>query len=175
MRTLEREQVVFRPRAEVFDFFSRAENLETITPKSLSFRILTPTPIVMQPGTTIDYELRLFGVPMRWQSLIEVFEPEERFVDVQLRGPYASWRHTHEFADAVGGGTVIRDRVDYDLPLGPLGSIAHALFVKRQLNAIFEHRQRVIEEMLGKGARDAGGDRAGRMGRPGEQVRLHVP
>jgi ligand-binding SRPBCC domain-containing protein len=145
---LERTQLVPRPRAEVFAFFADAGNLERLTPGFLSFKILTPAPIAMRPGTLIDYRLSLFGVGFRWRTEIEAFEPGVRFVDVQLRGPYRRWHHTHGFADAPGG-TLIGDRVEYQLPLGPLGELAWALVVRRQLDTIFEHRRRVIEAMWG--------------------------
>jgi ligand-binding SRPBCC domain-containing protein len=145
---LERSQRVPRPRAEVFAFFADAGNLERLTPPFLSFQVLTPAPIEMRPGTLIDYRLSLFGLPFRWRTEIEVFEPGVRFVDVQLRGPYRRWHHTHTFAD-VPGGTLIGDRVEYALPLGPLGELAHALLVRRQLDTIFAHRRQVIEAMWG--------------------------
>jgi ligand-binding SRPBCC domain-containing protein len=145
---LERSQLVPRPRAEVFAFFADAQNLERLTPGFLRFQVLTPAPIAMRAGTLIDYRLSLFGVGFGWRTLIEAFEPGERFVDLQLRGPYRRWHHTHTFADAPGG-TLIGDRVEYALPLGPLGELARALWVGRQLDAIFEHRRRVIEAMWG--------------------------
>ena len=113
----------------------------------MSFRIKTPQPIAMRPGTLIDYEIRLFGVPMKWRTLIDVFDREVRFVDLQLRGPYKMWRHTHTFED-VEGGTLVRDRVEYELPLGPLGSIAHTIFVKRQLQTIFDYRAQAMREIF---------------------------
>jgi ligand-binding SRPBCC domain-containing protein len=120
---LEREQVVPRARDGVFAFFADARNLERLTPSTLSFAISTPTPIEMRAGALIDYRIKLGVVPLRWRTLIEVFEPPARFVDVQLAGPYKKWRHTHEFAE-VDGGTAIRDRVEYELPFGPLGLLA---------------------------------------------------
>jgi ligand-binding SRPBCC domain-containing protein len=141
------EQLVRRSRSEVFEFFSRAENLERITPPSLRFRILTPQPIEMRSGTLIDYELRLWGVPFRWRTLIESYEPESSFVDVQLKGPYRVWRHTHTFSDHTDG-TLIRDRVEYELPFGVLGELPHRLFVRRQVEQIFRHRRAVIDELF---------------------------
>jgi ligand-binding SRPBCC domain-containing protein len=137
------EQWLPNPLEEVFSFFSRAENLEVITPDFLRFKILSPTPIQMARGTLIDYRLKLAGIPFRWQSRIDEWVPGRRFVDVQTRGPYKSWHHTHEFED-VDGGTLIRDTVKYSLSLGPLGRIAHALFVRRSLFRIFNHRKEVI-------------------------------
>lgn len=147
-RTLERTQLIARPRSEVFAFFSDATNLERITPPFLRFRIVTPTPIDLREGTLIDYRLSLFGVPFSWRTRIEVFEPERRFIDTQLRGPYKVWRHLHEFED-VEGGTLMRDRVDYDVPLGPLGDVARALFVTRTVERIFDHRAETIAALLG--------------------------
>jgi ligand-binding SRPBCC domain-containing protein len=137
--SLEREQVVARPLAEVFDFFSRAENLEALTPNFLRFSILTPPPIEMKAGAVIEYRLSLYGIPVRWKTLIEVWEEERRFVDLQVKGPYRTWRHEHRF-EAAGGSTVMRDRVDYSLPMGPLGGLAHALFVRRSVRRIFDSK-----------------------------------
>jgi ligand-binding SRPBCC domain-containing protein len=145
---LEREQRIPRPRAEVFRFFADAHNLERITPPGLRFRILTPGPIVMRAGAIIEYQLRLFGVPFRWRTVIETWDPPARFVDVQERGPYRVWRHTHTFEE-VSGGTLMRDRVEYQLPFGPLGRLVHGLFVERQVAAIFAFRQQVVARQLG--------------------------
>lgn len=149
MHRLERCLVIPRPRAEVFAFFSDARNLEAITPSSLRFRIATPLPIEMGPGTRIDYSLSLFGVPLRWRTLIALWQPDERFIDEQERGPYAVWRHLHEF-EAAGSSTRMRDVVDYALPFGALGSAAHALCVRRMLKLIFDHRENAICERFGR-------------------------
>lgn len=149
MQILVREQVLARPRPEVFDFFSNAENLERITPKFLNFRMVTPTPIPMGVGTLIDYRLSLFGAPFGWRTLIEEWVPEERFVDTQLRGPYALWHHTHLFEDAPGGGTLMRDVVRYEAPLGPLGRVAERLFVDRTVERIFDFRREATERLFG--------------------------
>lgn len=148
---LERTQLVPRPRGQVFAFFADAHNLERITPGFLRFRIVTPGPIAMRQGTLIDYRLSLFGVPFGWRTLIERYEPDERFVDVQLAGPYRRWRHTHVFEDAPGG-TRMLDRVEYQLPLGPLGALAYALMVRRRLEIIFDHRRLAVDRLLGAGA-----------------------
>jgi hypothetical protein len=151
---LEREQLIARPRDEVFAFFEDAGNLERLTPAFLKFRIVTPRPIEMRQGTIIDYRLRLFGAPLTWRSLIEIYEPKTRFVDVQLRGPYRAWRHTHTFEDA-RGGTLMRDRVEYALPLGPLGDVARAVFVRRTLERVFDFRGETIASIFGAGDRRA--------------------
>lgn len=145
---LEREQILPKPRAEVFAFFADATNLARITPPFLGFQILTPTPIAMGPGTLIDYRIRLHGVPMVWRTRIDVYEPGVRFVDRQLRGPYRLWVHTHDFSD-VPGGTAMKDRVEYQLPFGPLGAVSHALFVRRTLTQIFDYRREVIANTFG--------------------------
>ena len=145
---LEREQLVPRPRSEVFAFFADAANLERLTPASLRFEIKSAVPIEMRAGALIDYEIALFGVKLRWRTLIEVFEPETRFVDVQLKGPYRRWRHTHEFVDAPGG-TLVRDRVEYEMPFGPLGDLVRVLFVERQLASIFDFRRQRVDAIFG--------------------------
>ncbi len=144
---LERAITLKKPRTEIFPFFADARNLERITPGFLRFRILTPGPITIHAGTYIDYELRLSGIPFRWRTLIEEFTPNESFVDVQISGPYKSWHHRHEFRD-VPGGTEMRDTVDYELPFGVFGSIAHALFVRRSLKHIFDHRNETVKQIF---------------------------
>ena len=157
---LRREQLIGRPRHEVFAFFSDASNLEQITPGFLKFRITTPKPIEVREGALIDYRLSLFGVPFTWRTRIEKYEPEERFVDTQLRGPYRVWNHLHEFEE-VPGGTKMTDRVEYEVPLGPLGSIARVLFVRRMLEAIFDHRAKTIARLFeGDASPDRAEDRA---------------
>jgi ligand-binding SRPBCC domain-containing protein len=145
--TLERQQTIPRPRSEVFAFFEDAANLGRITPPFLRFRIATPPPIAMGVGTLIDYRIALFGVPMRWRTRIDVYEPQVRFVDTQLRGPYRLWRHTHEFRDEPGG-TLIIDRVEYALGFGFAGSIARALFVRRTLERIFDYRSATVSAIF---------------------------
>lgn len=145
---LERSQLIPRPRSEVFAFFADAANLERLTPDFLRFKIETPLPIDMRAGAQIDYRLSLMGVPVRWRTRIGSWEPPERFSDDQERGPYALWHHVHEF-EAVGGQTRMCDRVDYRLPLGPLGALARALWVRGTLERIFDYRRRVIEELFG--------------------------
>jgi ligand-binding SRPBCC domain-containing protein len=146
---LKRSLFISRPREEVFAFFADAENLERITPAFLQFQILTPRPIVMQVGSLIDYQLRLFGISFRWRTRIDTFEPISSFTDIQLTGPYRTWRHRHEFA-AVPGGTEMHDQVEYELPFGPLGTIARELFVRRAVDRIFDHRNATILEIFRK-------------------------
>lgn len=143
---LETESLLPLPRESVFPFFAAAENLETITPRELGFRIVTPTPVRMASGTLIDYRLRLFGVPFRWRTRISVWDPPHRFVDEQLNGPYHTWLHLHEFHE-VEGGTLIRDQVRYRLPLHPVGEIIHPL-VRRQLARIFRFRAAAVQGLL---------------------------
>lgn len=144
VHVLTREQVLPATPDEVFPFFGDARNLEAITPPFLGFRVVTPEPIEMRSGTLIEYRLRLHAVPIRWRTTIAVWDPPHRFVDVQLSGPYTLWHHTHDFERAGDGGTLMRDTVRYALPLGPLGEIAHAALVRRDLARIFDFRRDAV-------------------------------
>jgi ligand-binding SRPBCC domain-containing protein len=145
--TLKRELRVRHSLPEVFEFFSRAENLERITPPWMRFRILTPPPIEMKPGTTIAYALRVRGIPLRWLTEIERWNPPYEFVDFQAKGPYQLWHHTHRFSE-VEGGTSIVDIVHYALPFGPLGRLIHRLQVARDLERIFDYRAHRIQALF---------------------------
>jgi ligand-binding SRPBCC domain-containing protein len=148
---LERSQIVPRPRHEVFAFFSDVANLQKLTPDFLNFEFLSPLPIAMRAGATVEYRLRLFGVPVRWKTEIELFEPDSRFIDIQSRGPYRSWRHVHQFTDRPGG-TRVEDQVAYSLPLGKLGDAVGSSWVRRSLDRIFDYRRDRITELLGGAA-----------------------
>lgn len=147
--TLARTQCVAAPLDEVFPFFATPENLETITPPLLRFEMLTPRPVEMREGALFDYAIRTRGVPLRWTTLITKYEPPHRFVDVQLRGPYGYWHHTHTFAETADGGTSIGDEILYQMPFGPLGRLAHWAVVRRDLERIFAYRRQVIAERFG--------------------------
>jgi hypothetical protein len=142
------EQLVPRKLEEVFDFFSRAENLETLTPDFLHFKIVSVNPQPVQKGTLIQYKLRVRGLPLRWTSEIREWNPPTQFVDIQTRGPYKLWRHTHRFV-AEGNNTRIVDEVLYDLPFGALGRIAHSVMVKSDVEKIFHYREMKIRELFG--------------------------
>ena len=111
--TLRREQVLPGTPEEVFPFFADARNLEAITPPLLRFEVVTPGEIPMRVGTLIQYRLTLRGISLNWLTSIQEWEPSRRFVDVQVRGPYALWHHTHEFAAHGERETLMTDTVRY--------------------------------------------------------------
>jgi ligand-binding SRPBCC domain-containing protein len=136
-------------RADVFAFFANPKNLERITPSFLAFRILTPTPVDMRAGTLIDYRVGLRGLPMKWRSQITTWEPPARFADVQVRGPYRSWQHTHAFEER-DDGTLVVDTVQYALR-GPafLASVINRLVVAPDLTRIFAFRHEALQDAFG--------------------------
>jgi ligand-binding SRPBCC domain-containing protein len=148
IHTLRREQVVDADPDAVFAFFADPFNLEAITPPLLRFAVVTPAPIAMGVGAFIQYRLRVHGVPVRWDTLIQSWEPPRRFVDVQVRGPYRLWHHTHELSALDDGRTLMRDTVRYALGFGALGALAHRLVVRRDLEAIFAYRAQRVPQLL---------------------------
>ncbi len=148
MYTLRRQQCLPGTPEEVFEFFADAHNLEAITPPLLRFRMLTPNPITMGAGTLLRYRLKVRGLPVRWLTVIQEWDPPHRFIDEQLEGPYALWHHTHTFEPDEDGGTVMRDLVRYALPLGALGGLAHRLLVRNDLERIFDYRAQAVAARL---------------------------
>lgn len=148
---LKRSITIDLPRAEVFDFFAEAGNLERITPPELNFQIITPQPLELKKGALIDYKLSLHGIPMSWRTEITEWNPPHSFVDTQLSGPYSQWIHRHTFTELEPNKTLIEDEVKYRLPLEPLGDLAHFI-VRGQLENIFNYRETAVAEIFGKSA-----------------------
>lgn len=141
------EQWVPQPIDQVFEFFSNPNNLETLTPDFLHFKIVKISHPKIREGTVLDYQLKLHGVPICWQSKINDWVPGKRFSDLQTRGPYAFWHHTHEFYEA-RGGTVIRDNVVYKFPGWVPGDILGHNFINKDLEKIFMFRREQIKKLF---------------------------
>ena len=141
------EHTVNRTLDQVFEFFSRAENLEKITPEWLNFKILTPLPITMEQDTLIDYQIKMMGLAMTWKTGITTWEPQIRFVDTQLKGPYRRWIHEHRF-EAADGRTIMYDSVEYAIPAGFLSGLINKFFVEPRIQSIFSHRKQIIDQLF---------------------------
>ena len=145
--TMRTSQLVPAPIERVWAFFSRPENLGRITPSSMGFVMKAPV-TDLGDGSLIDYTIRpLLGIPAGWRSRIEGWNPPFGFRDVQLKGPYKRWVHTHTLT-AVDGGTRVDDVVEYQLPLGPLGRLAHGWLVRPELERIFAYRRYAVDAVF---------------------------
>ena len=140
---LHSESMLAVPVDDAFAFFADAWNLERITPPWLEFRIRTRRPLDMREGTTLDYRIRLHGVPIPWRTRIDVWEPGARFVDRQVVGPYHWWRHEHRF-EATAGGTRVIDRVEYM----PRVAWLSRRWVQRDVERIFAYRREALAREL---------------------------
>lgn len=135
---------------EAWDFFSSPKNLKEITPDYMGFHIRSDYDGKMYPGQIIEYTVKpVLGIPMYWMTEITQVKELEFFIDEQRVGPYNMWHHQH-FFKKIDGGVEMDDLIHYRLPLGILGSFAHVLFVKKQLQGIFDYRYQVLEERFGK-------------------------
>jgi ligand-binding SRPBCC domain-containing protein len=145
---LSRETIVELPVEEVFDFFASAANLGLLTPPSMGFRFREDPPQQLSAGVMIRYRVELAGIPINWDTRIVEWDPPHRFADVQDHGPYSHWTHIHTFDAIDEHRTLMRDRVVYGVPLGPIGEVARRLFVDAQLESIFDYRQRAFQAVL---------------------------
>ena len=137
---LQRSQIIGERLEQTFRFFANPRNLERLTPAFLRFEFLEPPPPEVRPGTILLYRLRLHGIPVNWRTRIETVETPTRFIDIQEKGPYSLWRHTHTFKSLGEKLTEVEDSVEYALPFGVLGQVARYLFVERDLGQIFAYR-----------------------------------
>ncbi len=145
---LEFEQFIDLPIEDVFDFFSKPENLSLITPPRLRFDILTPTPLEMKEGQLIDYSLKiLYLIKLHWRTLITDYQKPYKFIDQQIKGPYTLWHHTHTFEEQ-DGGTLIKDNLKYVIPFGWMGRAIHFIYIKHDINGIFQYRHKILNDIF---------------------------
>ena len=151
VHTLTHKQQIPATGEVVWDFFSNARNLQVITPEYMEFRVLNEEPLgEIYPGMLIRYKVSpLMKVPLFWMTEITAVRRYRLFVDEQRKGPYKMWHHQHLFEEN-DKGVLMTDIVHYELPLGPLGSLAHGLVVKKQLKEIFDFRRQKVEELFGR-------------------------
>jgi ligand-binding SRPBCC domain-containing protein len=143
------ETKLYRSLDEIFDFFSNAENLNTVTPTEVEFSMLTPTPIKMQVGTLINYRIKLMGIPFYWRTHINVWEPPYRFVDEQVKGPYILWHHEHTF-EQKDGYVLMTDKLHYLSPGWFLEPLINRFFVTPQIKKIWQYRDQQFKKLFGK-------------------------
>lgn len=163
------EQHLPYPVEQVFAFFADPDNLPLLMPAWQYARIeqqsLVPPPIQSNPsapqirasgvGSHVTLSFRPFPFsPFRlhWQAEISEFVWNEHFCDAQLRGPFAYWNHCHYIRQVNESGmdaTLIADNVEYELPFGIAGQIAHRLFIRRQIERTFAYRQVQLARILG--------------------------
>ena len=136
---------------KAWEFFSSPGNLALITPPEMEFKILSHNlEKEIYEGMIIDYRVKpLLGIPVKWRTRIGKTMLHESFSDNQIEGPYSVWEHNHYFTSQ-NGGTMMRDVVNYDLPLGIIGNIMHSLVVRKKINYIFEFRKSILEKMFNK-------------------------
>jgi len=136
---------------QAWDFFSSAKNLSKITPPEMSFVIKTNLDDrEVYEGLLIDYTVKpILGIPLPWRTEIYRVEKPHLFADRQLRGPYKIWDHTHSFVQT-DIGVLVKDNVNYELPLGFLGEIAHFIFVKKKIENIFKFREQALKQLFPK-------------------------
>lgn len=144
-----KDQFVPSSPERIYPFFSKAENLETLTPPWLNFKITSKSTEDVSQGTLIDYKLKIHGVPIKWRTLIKEWEVNKYFVDEQLKGPYKKWYHLHTF-EPVNGGCLVRDEVTYRVPFSILGKLLLSKWISKDVNQIFSYRQKRIQDMFSK-------------------------
>ncbi|OEJ98543.1 cell division inhibitor [Flavivirga aquatica] len=135
---------------QAWEFLSNPKNLKTITPEYMGFNILSGADKPMYAGQIIQYIVTpILGIKIKWITEITHSLDKQYFVDEQRFGPYALWHHKH-FIKEIDGGVEIEDIIDYKIPFGVLGQLAHPILVKPKLEEIFSYRTQKLEELFGK-------------------------
>jgi ligand-binding SRPBCC domain-containing protein len=145
---VERRLLIGRGRPEVFAFLADPHRASRLLPPWLRVQLLTDSAVPVGAGTVLDFRVACLGLSFAWRAFVREFDPPFRFLDVQLRGPFARWEHRHRFL-AVGDATLMEDRLVYRLPLGVAGRAAHAVVVARLMAAAWRYRTRRIGMLLG--------------------------
>ena len=145
---LKYKQKINRSIDEVFNFFKNPNNLSKLTPERLDFNILTPLPVKMKDGQLIDYTITLFGKKVHWRTIITDYIEPDMFIDQQIKGPYLLWHHKHEFIQIHNDAVEMIDEVNYAIPFGFLGQIAHYFYVRKELEYIFKYRNEIINQLF---------------------------
>ena len=142
------EQFIDLPIEDVFNFFSKPENLSLITPPRLKFDILTPTPLQMKEGQLIDYSLKImYIIKLHWRTLITQYSKPYKFIDQQIKGPYSLWHHTHIFEEK-DGGTLIKDDLMYAVPIGFFGQLINSIYIQYDVKSIFKYRHKILDQIF---------------------------
>ncbi len=134
---------------QAWDFLSDPKNLKTITPNYMGFHILSGADRPMYAGQIIQYIVTpVLGIKTKWVTEITHSVHQSYFVDEQRFGPYALWHHKH-FLKEIDGGVEMEDIIDYKLPYGLIGQLAHPILVRPKLEAIFNYRKQKLETLFG--------------------------
>ena len=148
--TFHRKQKLPISVEKAWEFLSNPANLKTITPEYMSFDILSGNEKPMHAGQIIQYIVTpILGIKTKWVTEITHVKKNEYFVDEQRFGPYALWHHKH-FINEIEGGVEMEDIIDYKIPMGLLGQLAHPILVKPKLEEIFAYRQTKLIELFGE-------------------------
>ena len=147
--SLSAEQTIDCTLEKAWEFFSDPKNLQVITPDDLSFQITSPEVVKMFKGQIITYRIGLLpGVISNWVTEITAVEDKQYFIDEQRYGPYSMWHHLHSFEELEDGRVLMKDKVHFKPPMGPLGRLAYSLFIKKKLQGIFEFRFKKLDELF---------------------------
>lgn len=148
---IKREQQLKCNLETAWKFFSSPKNLAQITPPEMKFKVLTNDSFeLIYEGMVIDYIVSpLFGIPMKWRTIIKNVANKKSFTDFQDKGPFKLWNHFHEFIENEGG-VLVKDKIDYEIPFSKAGDILNYLIIKEKLKQIFDYRYSVLDKLFNK-------------------------
>lgn len=147
---LVKESRIDAPPERVFAFHESAGALERLTPPWESVRVVEGGGS-LEPGTRVTLESWLGPIRVLWVAEHTEYEPGRMFADRQVSGPFAKWHHRHLFLDDGAGGTLLRDEVDYEPPMGALGRLLGGRFLEAKLKKLFDFRHETTKRIVEAG------------------------
>ena len=154
MKYVKQSRIAAPPEA-VFAFHESPGALQKLIPPDDRVRVIEQDDSI-RPGARVVLEARIGPLPTRWVAEHTEYDPPHRFADRQVSGPFAHWYHVHRFLDDGRGGTILRDEVDYEPPMGFFGRLFGDALIRQKLDQMFDHRHETTRRIVESGDFEGG-------------------
>lgn len=145
-----KESAINATPREVFEFHESQDALTLLIPPWENMRVVESSGS-LRPGSRVVLKGRKGIVPMRWVAVHTEYDPPHLFADKQESGPFNYWYHRHRILDDGNGGSLLRDEVEFQPPLGWIGRWLGGWFIRYQLEKMFTYRHATTKRIVETG------------------------